>query len=55
MKKKVFVNPSVQMVECEATTIIAQSQGNISGGGAGGRDAREMNSTPEANDNFFLN
>ncbi|MBO6059409.1 MAG: hypothetical protein II463_01345 [Bacteroidaceae bacterium] len=54
MKKKVFVNPSVQMVECEtAVTILAGS--NISDGGADGRNSREMNPTPAAEDNFFLN
>lgn len=54
MEKKVFVKPSAQTVQCEATTILATS-GNISDGGADGRNSREMNPTPAAEDNFFLN
>lgn len=54
MEKKVFVKPSAQTVQCEATTILAAS-GNVSNGGTNGRNSRDMNAAPEVNDDFLLN
>ncbi len=57
MEKKVFVKPSAQTVQCEAATILAASgntSGNISEGGANGRNSRDMNDAPEVNDNLLL-